>query len=97
MWEAADLQWWWRRPRTTDELALPVWFDEVGPVAAAGLTAWDDVWQADIFAVPSIDRGKRRLGCDDGGRRGASRRALRTLVRQVDSSLVISPSRVASP
>ena len=45
MWEAADLQWWWRRPRTTDDLELPVWFDEVGPVAAAGLTAWGDTWQ----------------------------------------------------
>ncbi|HWS46475.1 MAG TPA: GNAT family N-acetyltransferase [Acidimicrobiia bacterium] len=54
MWEAADLQWWWRRPRATDELALPVWFDDVGPVAAAGLTAWDETWQADVFAVPSI-------------------------------------------
>ncbi|HEV2216179.1 MAG TPA: GNAT family N-acetyltransferase [Candidatus Dormibacteraeota bacterium] len=54
MWEAADVQWWWRRPRSTDELALPVWFDEVGPVAAAGLTDWGDHWQADAFAVPSI-------------------------------------------
>lgn len=48
------MQWWWRRPRATDELPLPVWFDEVGPVAAAGLTDWDDTWQADVFAVPSI-------------------------------------------
>jgi predicted N-acetyltransferase YhbS len=54
MWEAADVQWWWRRARATDDLALPVWFDEVGPVAAAGLTAWDDTWQADIFAVPGM-------------------------------------------
>jgi predicted N-acetyltransferase YhbS len=54
MWEAADVQWWWRRPRATDELALPVWFDEIGPVAAAGLTAWADAWQADVFAVPSL-------------------------------------------
>jgi predicted N-acetyltransferase YhbS len=54
MWEAADVQWWWRRPRATDELALPVWFDEVGPVAASGLTAWPDNWQVDVFAVPSI-------------------------------------------
>lgn len=46
--------WCWRRPRATDELALPVWFDEGGPEAAAGLTAWDDTWQADVFAVPSI-------------------------------------------
>jgi predicted N-acetyltransferase YhbS len=54
MWEAADVQWWSCRPRPTDELALPVWFDDVGPVAAAGLTAWDDSWQVDVFAVPSI-------------------------------------------
>ncbi len=54
MWEAADVQWWWRLPRATDELALPVWFDEIGPVAAAGLTAWGDTWQVDVFAVPSI-------------------------------------------
>jgi predicted N-acetyltransferase YhbS len=54
MWEAADVQWWWRRPRATDELALPVWSDEAGPVAAAGLTAWEETWQADVFAVPSI-------------------------------------------
>jgi GNAT superfamily N-acetyltransferase len=54
MWEAADVQWWWRRPRLTDELLLPAWFDEAGPVAAAGLTAWGDTWQADVFAVPSV-------------------------------------------
>ena len=49
MWEAADLQWWWRRPRISDDISLPVWFDELGPVAAAGITAWDDDWQLDIF------------------------------------------------
>jgi GNAT superfamily N-acetyltransferase len=54
MWEAADVQWWWRRSRPTDELPLPAWSDEAGPVAAAGLTAWGDTWQADVFAVPSI-------------------------------------------
>jgi GNAT superfamily N-acetyltransferase len=54
MWEAADVQWWWRQPRPTDELALPVWFDDVGPVAAAGLTALGGTWQADVFAVPSV-------------------------------------------
>jgi predicted N-acetyltransferase YhbS len=53
MWEAADVQWWWRLPRVTDELALPVWFDDDGPVAAAGLTAWPKYWQVDVFTVPS--------------------------------------------
>lgn len=54
MWEAADVQWWWRQSRATDEVALAVWFDELGPVAAAGLTAWGQRWQVDVFAVPSI-------------------------------------------
>jgi GNAT superfamily N-acetyltransferase len=53
MWEAADVQWWWSRPLVTHELALPVWFDDVGPVAAAGLTAWGEAWQADAHVVPS--------------------------------------------
>jgi len=51
-WEAADVQWWWRRPRPTDELALPVWSDDDGPVSAAGLTAWGGSWQLDVFSVP---------------------------------------------
>jgi GNAT superfamily N-acetyltransferase len=54
MWEAADVQWWWGRLRDTDELLLPVWFDEVGPVAAAGLTASGESWQVDVFVAPSI-------------------------------------------
>jgi GNAT superfamily N-acetyltransferase len=54
-WEAADVQWWWARPRASDELALPVWFDDAGPVAAAGLTSSKDEgpWQTDVFVVPS--------------------------------------------
>jgi GNAT superfamily N-acetyltransferase len=54
MWEAADVQWWWGRPRDTDQLLLPVWFDEMGPVAVAGLTASGVSWQVDVFALPSI-------------------------------------------
>jgi len=54
MWEAADVQWWWGRPRDTDALPLPVWFDDKGPVAAAGLTASGESWQVDVFAVPSF-------------------------------------------
>jgi predicted N-acetyltransferase YhbS len=87
MWEASDLQWWWRRPRTTDDLALPVWFDEVGPVAAAGLTAWGDTWQADVFAVPSqVDEEEiwvATMEAASGHRSGP----LRVLVRQVDVQL----------
>lgn len=87
-WEAADVQWWWRRARATDELALPVWFDEVGPVAAAGLTGWNDAWQVDVFAVPSIvaieDVWTATLDVAGGHRD----RALEVLVRDDDASLV---------
>ena len=59
VWEAADVQWWWRRPRGSDELALPVWFDDVGPIAAAVLTDWGGEWQGDAVVVPgAVDLGE---------------------------------------
>jgi ribosomal protein S18 acetylase RimI-like enzyme len=87
MWEAADVQWWWRRPRATDELALPVWFDEVGPVAAAGLTAWDNTWQADVFAVPSIVDEEDVWAATLEATAGHRREALQVLVREDDALL----------
>jgi GNAT superfamily N-acetyltransferase len=41
LFEAADLQWWWRVPRTTDEVPQLFWFDDGGrPLAAAIVTDW---------------------------------------------------------
>jgi len=55
VWEAADVQWWWRRPRVSDELALPVWFDDDDePIAAALLTEWPHAWWLDIIRVCGI-------------------------------------------
>jgi predicted N-acetyltransferase YhbS len=94
MWEAADVQWWWRRPRATDELALPVWFDEVGPVAAAGLTAWDDVWQVDAFVLPSILEVEEGVELEDvwaatlATTAGHQGQPLRLLVHEGDAPLV---------
>jgi hypothetical protein len=28
--EAADLQWWWRTPRSSDNLPQLFWFDQLG-------------------------------------------------------------------
>ena len=87
MWEAADVQWWWRRPRVTDELALPVWFDEIGPVAAVGLTAEEGPWQVDVFVVPTIVEEEEVWGAAleiASGHRGG---ALEMLVRGEESSL----------
>lgn len=89
MWEAADVQWWWRKPRVTDELALPVWFDDDGPVAAAGLTAWDDDWQVDVHAVPGPvpedEVWAAALAAAEAAHPGG---ALQVLVREADTSLV---------
>jgi ribosomal protein S18 acetylase RimI-like enzyme len=53
LWEAADVQWWWRRPRRSDEVEKLFWIDDEGPVAGVLLTNWtDDAWQCDPVVVP---------------------------------------------
>lgn len=43
LYEGADLQWWWRTPRVSDDLPQLFWFDELGvPQAALVATAWGD-------------------------------------------------------
>jgi ribosomal protein S18 acetylase RimI-like enzyme len=53
LWEAADVQWWWRTPRRSDEVEKLFWIDDEGPVAGVLLTSWtDDAWQCDPVVVP---------------------------------------------
>jgi ribosomal protein S18 acetylase RimI-like enzyme len=53
LWEAADVQWWWRTPRRSDESEKLFWIDDEGPVAGILLTSWtDDAWQCDPVVVP---------------------------------------------
>lgn len=43
LFEAADLQWWWRTARSTDDLPQLFWFDETGrPEAAVIVIDWED-------------------------------------------------------
>jgi len=65
--EAADLQWWWRVPRATDEIDQLFWFDDLGrPEAAVILTDWGDGVALDPMLMPDatadrvaqvVDRG----------------------------------------
>ena len=32
LWEAADLQWWWRTPRRSDKTDQRFWVDDPGPL-----------------------------------------------------------------
>jgi GNAT superfamily N-acetyltransferase len=43
LYEAADLQWWWRTPRSSDNLGQLFWFNHLGrPEAAVIATDWVD-------------------------------------------------------
>jgi predicted N-acetyltransferase YhbS len=54
LWEAADLQWWWRMPRSSDVMDQLFWIDGDGPVAAVVLTEWRRGWGCDPIAVPGV-------------------------------------------
>jgi ribosomal protein S18 acetylase RimI-like enzyme len=53
LWEAADLQWWWRTPRRSDAIDQVFWIDDEGPVAGVVLTDWGRAWGCDPLVVPS--------------------------------------------
>jgi ribosomal protein S18 acetylase RimI-like enzyme len=53
LFEAADFQWWWRSPRSTDAVPQLFWFDHVGePEAAVILTDWGDRVALDPLVMP---------------------------------------------
>jgi ribosomal protein S18 acetylase RimI-like enzyme len=52
LWEAADLQWWWRTPRRSDSIEHIFWTDDEGPVAGVVLTDWGRAWGCDPIVVP---------------------------------------------
>jgi GNAT superfamily N-acetyltransferase len=52
LWEAADLQWWWRTPRRSDAIDQIFWIDDDGPVAGVVLTEWARGWGCDPIVVP---------------------------------------------
>ncbi len=53
LYEAADLQWWWRIPRATDDLRQLFWFDDLDrPEAAVIVTDWGDRIALDPIVMP---------------------------------------------
>lgn len=54
VWEAADLQWWWRTPRPSDAIDQLFWIDDDGPVAGFVLTDWGRAWGCDPIVVPGV-------------------------------------------
>lgn len=55
IWEAADVQWWWREPRRSQQVEQLFWADSEGVVGAVLLTSWeDDAWQCDPVILPGL-------------------------------------------
>ena len=54
VWEAADVQWWWRTPRRSDGIDQLFWMDEEGPVGGVLLTEWSRGWGCDPIVVPGV-------------------------------------------
>jgi hypothetical protein len=72
LFEAADLQWWWRAPRSTDDIRQLFWFDHLDrPEAAVIATDWGDRIALDPIVMPDatpswvahvIERGLAHAG-----------------------------------
>lgn len=55
VWEAADLQWWWRKPRSTDSVGQAFWTDADGrSLGAAIRTDWNGTIGLDVIAHPLL-------------------------------------------
>jgi len=54
LWEAADLQWWWREDRHEDPAEQQVWFDGDLPVAAVAFGRWGSAWGVDVLGRADV-------------------------------------------
>ncbi len=53
LFEAADLQWWWRVERSTDSIGKQFWVDGAGePIGGVVFTDWFRAWACDLIVVP---------------------------------------------
>lgn len=86
LYEAADLQWWWRTPRATDELTQLFWFDDDGrPEAALLANAEDDGTTLVPIVLPDATPD-RRTGVVERGLSHAARLGLGALELEVARS-----------
>jgi GNAT superfamily N-acetyltransferase len=78
LWEAADLQWWWRTPRRSDAIDQVFWVDAEGPVASVVLTDWGRAWGCDPIVVPRAAVPVEPMRVEDAYQRRGLARAMLT-------------------
>lgn len=72
IWEAADVQWWSRRERSTDRHGQLFWLDDQDePLAAVVLTDWGSSIQCDALVLPDDPGHVRTVWNEALGRAGA--------------------------
>ncbi|MGH9187222.1 MAG: GNAT family N-acetyltransferase [Acidimicrobiales bacterium] len=95
LWEAADLQWWWRKDQHQDVEAATFWLNERQPVAATICTDWGAYVGLDILRV---DPGSNEL-LDLVWPRAMERIAeladgtIEMLIDEADSTLAVAAGR----
>ncbi len=53
LYQAAEIQFWWSRPRSTDSFEQLFWFDDEGPAAAVTVTDFGDLSSL-VYAEPIV-------------------------------------------
>jgi ribosomal protein S18 acetylase RimI-like enzyme len=96
VWEAADLQWWWRRDQHPDPRAAVFWFDGSAPLAASVVTDWGGRFGCDVIAsseAPAVvtARAWSQLGEQLGSLGGA---AVEMAVRDDDATVAAAARTV---
>ena len=83
LWEAADLQWWWRVDQHTDPAAQAVWLDGDRPDVAVVFTEWKDAVGCDLLGSDAaVARRSDRLWQEV--RRQATDRDVAMMIRDDD-------------
>lgn len=91
VWEAADIQWWWRKPRPTDAWPHPFWFTDDGePIAAAVATDWGGRIALDILAMPTCPIGVIEQAWEEGlaAVRASGASTVEVMVDEADTVMV---------
>jgi ribosomal protein S18 acetylase RimI-like enzyme len=61
VWEAADLQWWWRVDQHSDPGGQTIWVDDDGPEVAAVFTRWKGWIGCDLLGTDASVKAHRKL------------------------------------
>jgi GNAT superfamily N-acetyltransferase len=87
LWEAADLQWWWRVDRHEDPDSQSIWVDGDTPVAGIAFTRWKESIGCDLLGTDAAVSEHAGLLWDRVGG-GFTDTTVEMLIREDDSTRI---------